>query len=629
MATSSQPPYALQQAIVALHRQGRLDEALRGARALTQSLPQDPFGWRALGALLREQRRGAEAVEPLRRAALLANDGGAYNDLGVALHEAGDLGQAEVMLANALRLSPGLVEAHANLGRLYHALGQLARAESHLRTALRMRPDLAEAHNTFGAVLLDLSRLVEAEDACRRAISLKPAYVDAHTMLGTILSATGRSGQAEACFRTAVDLQPDELSAYSNLLFNHCYGAALPPSACLQEARRFGRRAAARAAGRYTHWSAEPAPRKLRVGLVSGDLCQHPVGYFLEGLLSHVDRTRLELFAYPTVAYGDALSAALRSRVDAWKPLVGLSDEAAARQIHADGIHVLLDLSGHTAHNRLPVFAWKPAPVQVTWLGYFATTGMSEIDYLLADEVSVPVAHQGHFSETVWYLPHSRLCFTPPQLELPVAPLPALARGGRVTFGNFQNLAKLGEEVLARWAAILAGCSGARLRLQNKQLADAGVREQLRQRLQATGIDVSRVEMHGPQQRQAYLAAYGDVDIVLDSFPYPGGTTTCEALWMGVPTVTLAGDRLIARQGASLLGAAGLAEWVAATPAEYVDKALAFARPLPALAGLRARLRAQLLASPLCDAPRFARHFEEAVWAMWRRWQGTVDRPRG
>jgi len=204
-----------------------------------------------------------------------------------------------------------------------------------------------------------------------------------------------------------------------------------------------------------------------------------------------------------------------------------------------------------------------------------------------------------------------------------VAPLPARA-GGPVTFGNFQNLAKLGDEVLARWAAILAGCPGARLRLQNKQLADAGVREQLRQRLRGAGIDAQRVAMHGPQPRQAYLAAYGEVDLVLDSFPYPGGTTTCEALWMGVPTVTLAGDRLIARQGASLLSAAGLADWVAATPAEYVDKALAFARALPALAGLRARLRAQMLASPLCDAPRFARHLESALWAMWQRWQSAA-----
>ena len=629
MTTPAQPPYASQQAIVALYRQGRLDEALSGARALTQSHPQEPFGWRALGALLREQRRGAEAVEPLRRAALLSGDGGAYNDLGVALHEAGEFGEAEAMLANALRLSPGLVEAHANLGRLYHALGQLARAESHLRTALQARPDLAEAQNTLAAVLLDRGRLLEAEEACRRAIALKPAYGDAHTTLGAILSATGRLQQAEASFRKAVELQPDALSAHSNLLFNHCYGAALPPSECLQEARRFGQRASSRAGGRCTSWRVEPSPDKLRVGLVSGDLCEHPVGYFLDDLLAHLRHARLELHAYPTRPADDELAQRLRARVAAWKPLCGLDDAAAARRVHADRIHVLLDLSGHTAHNRLPVFAWKPAPVQVTWLGYFATTGMSEMDYLLADEVSVPPAHQAHFSETVWYLPHTRLCFTPPQFELTPAPLPALARRGQVTFGNFQNLAKLGDDVLAGWAQILAGCPGARLRLQNKQLADEGVRRQLRQRLQAAGIDPQRVAMHGPQPRQAYLAAYGEVDIVLDSFPYPGGTTTCEALWMGVPTVTLAGDRLIARQGASLLSAAGLADWVASTPADYVDRALAFARQLPALAGLRARLRAQMLASPLCDAPRFAQHVEDALWAMWQRWQGTVDRQRG
>ena len=623
MATSTPPPYAVQQAVVALYRQGRVDEALDRARALTQAHPQDPFGWRAVGALLREKGRSAEAVEPLRRAALLAGDAGAYNDLGVALHEAGDFAEAQASLAKALALEPDLVEAHANLGRLHHALGQPARAEEHLRAALQSRPDLAEAHNTLAAVLLDGGRMVEAEAACRRAIALKPDYVDAHTLLGSILSAVGRLADAEACFHKAVELQPDDLSAHSNLLFNQSYRAALSPLDSLQEARRYGQRAATRARQPYTHWTVERSPQTLRVGLVSGDLRQHPVGYFLAGLLSHLDRGQLELHAYPTRPTGDALTERLRARVAAWKPLYGHDDAAAARLVHADGIHVLLDLSGHTAHNRLPVFAFKPAPVQVTWLGYFATTGLSEMDYLLADPVSVPLAHQGHFSEAIWYLPDTRLCFTPPPVELPVAPLPARA-GGPVTFGNFQNLAKLGDEVLARWAAILAGCPGARLRLQNKQLADAGVREQLRQRLRGAGIDAQRVAMHGPQPRQAYLAAYGEVDLVLDSFPYPGGTTTCEALWMGVPTVTLAGDRLIARQGASLLSAAGLADWVAATPAEYVDKALAFARDLPALAGLRARLRAQMLASPLCDAPRFAQHLESALWAMWQRWQSAA-----
>jgi predicted O-linked N-acetylglucosamine transferase (SPINDLY family) len=329
------------------------------------------------------------------------------------------------------------------------------------------------------------------------------------------------------------------------------------------------------------------------------------------------------VFAYPTHHHGDALTDRLRAHCAGWTLLYGHSDAAAARLIHADGIHVLIDLSGHTAHNRLPVFGYKPAPVQVTWLGYFATTGVAEIDYLLADPVSVPPAHQSHFSEAIWYLPDSRLCFTPPAAEMPVTPLPALANGF-VTFGNFQNLAKLNDAVLSLWARVLTALPNARLRLQNKQLADAEVRQQLGQRLQRVGIGVDRVTMHGPQPREAYLAAHGEVDLILDTFPFPGGTTTCESLWMGVPTLTLAGDRLIGRQGASLLAAAGLSDWIAPDPEQFVVQAVARANDLPALAALRTGLRAQVLASPLFDAPGFATNFASALWAMWQRWRSSA-----
>jgi predicted O-linked N-acetylglucosamine transferase (SPINDLY family) len=294
-----------------------------------------------------------------------------------------------------------------------------------------------------------------------------------------------------------------------------------------------------------------------------------------------------------------------------------LNDEAVARLIHADGIHILLDLSGHTAKNRLPVFAWKPAPVQATWLGYFASTGVAEMDYVLADETGVPDHQRANFSETVWYLPDTRLCFTPPDTDLPVASLPSLGKG-YLTFGCFQNFAKLGDEVLAVWGRIFTALPNARLRLASKQLGDATVAAQLSLRLQQQGIAAARVTMHGAVPRRAYLEAHAEVDVLLDTFPYPGGTTTCEALWMGVPTLTLAGNTLLARQGASLLTAAGLPDWIATREADYVDKAIRLSGDLPKLAALRAGLREQVSTSPLFDAPRFARHFEDALWGMWQ-----------
>jgi predicted O-linked N-acetylglucosamine transferase (SPINDLY family) len=280
-------------------------------------------------------------------------------------------------------------------------------------------------------------------------------------------------------------------------------------------------------------------------------------------------------------------------------------------------VHILIDLSGHTGHNRLPLFAWKPAPIQVCWLGYFATTGVAEIDYFLADEVGAPEQVRQQFTEAVRLLPDTRLCFTAPELDLPVTALPSLA-DGYITFGCFQTLAKINDDVLTVWGEIFAALPNAKLRIQSNQLDEPAYLEQMLQRLQRCGIAAARVSTHAVTRRDAYLAAHSEIDVILDTFPYPGGTTTCEALWMGVPTLTLAGGSLLSRQGASILTAAGLGAWVAVSKEEYIAKAIALTDDLPKLATLRAGLRQQVLASPLFDAPRFARNFEKMLWDMWQ-----------
>ncbi len=618
MTAPDQPSVEQLHALVDLYNRRRLADAAALAETLTRQFPLHPFAWKALGASSHDLGRREQAALAWRNAARLAGDAESYNNLGLVLQEAGELQHAEASFQAALQRRPDLVEANANLGRLYHATGRPAEAERSLRRAIQINPGLAEAHNTLAMVLKDSGRLGEAEGCCRQAIACRPDYVEAHACHGAVLTAMGRLADGQASLLRALRLRDDYLVARSNLLFSLNYSAEHSPEHCLTEARQYGRIASNQAKERYSSWRIAPAPERLRVGLVSGDLCEHPVGHFLEGLLAQIDRSRLEVIAYPTRQTSDALADRIRSRCDRWSPLYGHDDAAAARLIHADGVHLLIDLSGHSAYGRLPVFACRPAPVQVTWLGYFATTGVAEIDYLLADPVSVPQAHRQHFTESVWYLPDTRLCFTPPAVEAPVAPLPALSNGF-VTFGSFQSLAKVNETVLSLWARVLSALPDARLRLQCKQLADVGVRQQLGRQLQSLGIAADRVSMHGPLARDAYLAAHREVDLILDTFPFPGGTTTCEALWMGVPTLTLAGDRLIGLQGASLLAAAGLSDWIARSPDEYVGKALAHAADLPALAALRARLRSQALASPLFDAPRFARHFETALWEMWRR----------
>lgn len=298
-----------------------------------------------------------------------------------------------------------------------------------------------------------------------------------------------------------------------------------------------------------------------------------------------------------------------------------MQDRAAAELIRGDGVHVLIDLSGHTGHNRLPMFAWRPAPLQISWLGYFATTGVAEIDYFVADEVSLPLAVESRFCERIWRLPDTRLCYAPPADAGEVAPLPA-ATNGRLTFGCFQNIRKIQAPVLAAWARILDWLPNARLRVQAPQFYDAEVVATFARRFTAVGGDVQRLVSCPPTSRADYLAAHREVDIILDTFPFSGGTTTCEALWIGVPTVTLAGDTLIARQGASIMAAAALlADWVAEDVADYVAKACALASDVASLAALRASLRERMAASSLFDGDRFARNFEEALWQMWRQSQ--------
>ncbi len=619
----------------ALLNDGRLDEAVASYRRALQIQPDYAEVHCVLGVALKELGNIDDAIACFQ-AALKIDPRlvEARTNLGAAIHDIFnncdvlmDSGQFNEALANyqrVLEIDPDFSEAHCNLGLALEALGKFEDAVTSYRRALAIKPDFAAAHNNLGLALQSLGKLHDAVASYRRALEIKPDFAAANLNLGNALKDLGQLDAAVEYYRRALEINPGYSDAHSNLLFALNY-TGHAPSYCFEQARRFGHIVADKAA-RFSEWQCTAGPERLRVGLVSGDLYGHPVGFFLENLLAHLDPSRIELIAYPTHHKQDELTARIRRYFSAWQPLLGLNDEAAAHLIHADGVHVLIDLSGHTAHNRLPVFAWKPAPVQVSWLGYFATTGMAEMDYLLADAVGVPEARQAQFTESVWYLPDTRLCFTAPAADLAVAPLPAI-KNGHITFGCFQNLTKVNDGVLELWGKILAALPDATLRLQCKQFSEPSLAAQLLQRLQRHGIDPARVAIHGSARREDYLAAHAEVDMILDTFPYPGGTTTCEALWMGVPTLTLAGDSLLARQGASLLGAAGLSDWVANSREAYVAKAIALASDLPGLARLRAGLRAQVLTSPLFDAPRFARHFEQALWGMWQRHHEQQGKP--
>ena len=569
-----------------------------------------------------------EAVANYRRVLMIKPDYvEAHITLGVAFMALGQIDGAAASYRRALEIKPDLAEAHNNLGLALQDLGQTEDAIASYRHALRIKPDFAQTHSNLGIALESLGQTEDAIASYRRALAIKPDFAEAHSNLGIALQSLGQLDGAIASYRRALEIKPDYIEPRSSLLFVLNYSASHTQSYYLDQARQYGRIAAAKVGGRFTAWHCPTRPERLRVGLVSGDLCQHPVGQFLEGLIAHIGPARIELIAYPTHHRQDDLTARIRPHFSAWQPLTGKNDEAAAHLIHADGIHVLVDVSAYSRHNRLPVFAWKPAPVQVSWLGLPTTTGMAEMDYVLGDPHSIPAEYEHHFSEAVWRMPESCLCLTTPASPVAIVPPPALSNG-YVTFGSFNNLNKMTDAVVAVWARVLNSAPSSRLLLKTTQLGESSICSRTRQRFAACGIAPERLLLSGTlASADEHLAAYNKVDIALDTFPYPGVTTSIEALWMGVPVLSMLGDRFISRTAGSIAHNAGLPDWIAADPDDYVTKAVAYASDLERLAALRSVLREQVLASPLFDAPRFARNFGDALWGMWARYQAQQENP--
>jgi len=604
---------------IALQQQGKFDAA---AASYHQALSIKPDYAEAHGnlgnALQRQGRLDAAVASYLKALSIKPDFAEAHSNLGNALKDQGKLDAAIASHHQALSIKPDYVEAYSNLGIALQQQGRLDAAVASFRKALAIKPDYAVAHNNLGNALQHQDQLDAAVASYLTALAIKPDYAEAHYNLGTALQQQGKLDTAIASYRKALAIKPDYADAYSNYLLTALYGPDYSPAELLAEHLAFAERFEAPLRANWpAHDNHRDFQRRLRVGFVSADLRAHPVGFFLESVLAHLAQQALDIFLYPNHSEVDALTKRLQGMGFAWKSLVGLPDERAADRVREDAIDILVDLSGHTGGNRLRLFARKPAPVQVTWLGYFATTGLRAMDYVLCDRYVAPANESDHFVEKPWYLPNTRLCFTPPQAGIAVGALPALTNG-RVTFGCFNNLIKMNDAVVALWAQVLHAVPGSRLFLKNRQLNDPSLQRATLSHFAARGVTPERLALEGASSRSDYLAAYNRVDIALDPFPFTGGTTSVEGLWMGVPVITKQGDRLVAHQGESILHNVGLADWIAADNDAYVAIAVARATDLSSLATLRAKLRSRLLGSPLCDAPLFARNLEAAFRGMWQ-----------
>lgn len=624
IAAGGETPEAYYNLGQALHRLGDAAGAERAYWSALLRAPGFADAYSGLGVTLAGAGRAGDAVAALQRAlAERPNDGQTRENLASVLVSAGRPVEAYHLYRDWLTREPSSRRLVFLTGTAALHADMLEEAERLLRQHLLHKPRDVATFNNLGLALARMGRVSEAVAMLSKATEIQPDYAPAWFALASSYQAAGDVAAAADAYAKVRDLVGADLGADSNILMALNYSDTLSAADVFDRHRRWGadyQRGADEKRG-----AAPPLPpaeplsgRRLRIGYVSPDFRLHSVSMFLLPLLENHDRTRVELFAYSNVERHDFVTETVIQQVAGWRSIVGKSAEEAATLIRGDRIDVLIDLAGHTARHRLDVFALRPAPVQATWLGYPATTGLPSVDARFTDAVADPAGDSDaqHVERLIRL--ERFLCYRPLGPTPDPQPAPALSRGA-ISFGSFNALSKLNAATAALWSRAMLAVPDSRLVLKTSLLADAGVKARVQALFARHGIEAGRIVMlpHIPHHF-GHLDTYGEVDIALDPIPYNGTTTTCEALWMGVPTLTLPGDRHAARVGASLLTAAGLTQWIAADADDFVAKAAALAADPQRLAALRLSIRPRMTASPLCDAARFAQNFEDACSALAR-----------
>jgi protein O-GlcNAc transferase len=639
------------------------NDADAGARYINQAIAQDrsnPLFYYNLGNVQKARGKLELASHAYVQALELnpdyyqaaANLGGIYDELGL-------LDKAIEQYNSALHINPRDAISCNNLGTVYRKRYNDQQAEHFYRQAVALQPQYAEAWSNLGLLLRDRGDLTEAEQVCHKAVELNPHVPELWVNLGSVLAKPWRLQAANDCYQRALALAPDNaasLAAYASVLreqgdidgaidrllqskareqFNSAYWDCLlytfnfsyssSSSKMLEYALEYDNALQ----GYLKKLGIKPAKHsdlviskaRLKIGFVSPDFCVHSCAYFLLPLFENLNRDRFEIYCYSNVENPDKVTARFQELADRWYDAVGQADQELATIINNDDIDILVDLAGHTRGNRLTVFAMRPAPVQVTWLGYPNTTGLRSINYRITDVVADPGDCDDYYSEKLFRLSHGFLCFQSITQMPDVSSLPAL-ENGYITFGCMNNFAKVTNEVLDLWAKLLQQIPDSRLLLKAKQLADKDNQARVIAYFKNHDIEAERLTLYGQlPSRDDHFAQYHHIDIALDPFPYNGTTTTCEALWMGVPVVCLNGDRHAGRVGASLLTHTGLTQFIAADADHYLTIAKELTSDLDKLAQLRCSLRNTLQASDLCNAKQFTRDMEAAFQAMWNAMQ--------
>jgi protein O-GlcNAc transferase len=565
------------------------------------------------------RRYGVAAAQCYAILELEPDNVGVWRSLAYAQNAERDYAGARRALERAIELEPDNRLALTDLGNVLKQLNEHELALEAYDRAIALDPDQVVPWAGKGIVYHAQGRLEECIECCERALEIEPTFSPALNNLGLALLSLGRIDVALRRFQKVVD-EHGIPGIFSNLLFAMHYLEGVTPQELLRRHRRFEFYVHGKKRPKRIRHANSPDPdRPLRIGYVSGDFAVHPVGFFVSSVITRHDKSRFESFCYSARSGEDYVGYRIRQRADHFRRTVDLSEEGLAERIREDGIDVLIDLSGHTAANRMVTFAYKPAPVQATWAGYVGTTGLKTMDWLIADRFHVPPELEAFHSERVYRMPNGYICYEPFLNAPAVGALPA-SKNGFVTFCSYPNPAKINRGTIATWARILTAVPSARLRLSYRWMANPLNVERIHAGFAEHGIDPARVIVDGGGDVSSMMASYNQVDIGLDTFPYSGGLTTCEALWMGVPVVTWPGPRFESRHSFSHLSNAGLTETTARDLDDYVRIAVELANDLPRLADIRLNLRTHMAASPLCDPDGFVRDLETAFRTMWRAW---------
>jgi protein O-GlcNAc transferase len=581
-----------------------------------------------LGEVLRAQGKKDEVIARYRRAVQISPENvGWQNTLGLALIEQSQFAEAEACFRKAVGLQPDSAEAHNNLASALMMQGKIDEAVRHYQIAIERNPTGADTYINMGVALLQKrGNIGEAIKLYQAALQRNPDHAELYSSLGTLQQIVGRLDLAMESYQQALRIKPGLMIAQRNLATLLNYHSSAEPAEVFARHAQCGQAYAQAVTPVQLNINDRDPGRRLRIGYVSPDLRSHSVAYFFEPLLRFHDKDIVETICYSDVQSPDDMTARLMSLAGKWRNIYNVADAHVVDMVVEDKIDILIDLAGYTANNRLPVFARKPAPIQVTYLGYPNTTGLPTMDYRFTDEWADPAGTtERYHTETLIRLPHGFLCYQPPAETPSPSLLPALSKG-YVTFGSFNNLSKVTPEVVAAWAKILSAVRDSRMIMKADGLADANTREYYNGLFNDHGIARERIDLLGtlPSLKE-HLAVYGHVDIALDPFPYNGTTTTCEAMWMGVPVITLAGRTHAGRVGVSLLARVGLNEYIAGDPEEYFAIASRLAGDKERLAELRTSLRSRMTGSSLCDPRTFARDVEAEYRHIWMTW---CDRSR-